>query len=198
MVSRYQENPRMMHWKIVKRILQYLKGIVDYSFCYQGKKLCLVGYSHVFWEGDLDERKSTSRYTILLNNGVNLWKSKKQTCITLSTMEIEFTVCLVVILEVVWLKRFLLQSLGKVKDDLGPTTIYNDSQAVITYVKDPKYHGKTKHIDTKNNFIRDIITQKEVILKYVPTHEMVVDPFVKSIIRNTFSIYVKSLGLRRL
>ena len=70
-----KKNPRMMHWKIVKRILQYLKGIVDYSFCYQGKKLCLVGYSHVFWEGDLDERKSTSRYTFLLNNGANQsWK----------------------------------------------------------------------------------------------------------------------------
>ena len=41
MVSRYQENPRMMHWKIVKRILRYLIGIVDYSFCYQGKELCL-------------------------------------------------------------------------------------------------------------------------------------------------------------
>ena len=79
-------------------------------------KLFLVSYSHVVWVGDLDECKSTSRYIILLNNGVNLWKSKKQTCITLSTMEVEFTVCLVVILEVVWLKRFLLQSLGIVKD----------------------------------------------------------------------------------
>ncbi|KAL6347734.1 hypothetical protein AAG906_026263 [Vitis piasezkii] len=41
MVSHYQENSRMMHWKIVKRILRYLIGIVDYSFCYQGKELCL-------------------------------------------------------------------------------------------------------------------------------------------------------------
>ena len=65
--------PRMMHWKTVKRILQYLIGIVDYSFCYQGKELSLVGYSHVVWAGDLDERKSTSRYSFLLNNGFNLW-----------------------------------------------------------------------------------------------------------------------------
>ena len=97
MVSHYQENPRMMHWKTVKRILLYLKDIVDYFFCYQGKKLRLVGYSHVVWACDLDERKSTSKYTILLNNDVNLWKSKKQTCIVLSTMEVEFTVCSIVI-----------------------------------------------------------------------------------------------------
>ena len=41
MVSRYQENPRMMHWKIVKIIIWYLIGILDYSFYYQGKELCL-------------------------------------------------------------------------------------------------------------------------------------------------------------
>ena len=76
--------------------------------------------------------------------------------------------------------------------------VYSDSQFAVSYVKDLKYHGRTKHIDTKNNFYRDIITQKEVILKYLPTHEMVVDPFMKSIIRNMFYIHVKSLGLRRL
>ena len=52
----------------------------------------LVGYSHAIWVGDLDEHKSTSRYTFLLNNDVSLWKSKKQTCIALSTIETEFTV----------------------------------------------------------------------------------------------------------
>ena len=54
--------------------------------------ILLVGYSHAIWAGDLDEHKSTSRYTFLLNNGARLWKSKKQTCIALSTIEAEFTV----------------------------------------------------------------------------------------------------------
>ena len=93
MVSRYQANPGMIHWKIVKRILRYLKGTMDYSLCYQGKELRLVGYSDVDQASDLDERKSTSGYIFLLNNGVISWKSKKQTCITLSTIEIEFIVC---------------------------------------------------------------------------------------------------------
>ena len=76
--------------------------------------------------------------------------------------------------------------------------VYSDSQFVVIYVKDLKYHGRTKHIDTKNNFYKDIISQKEVILKYLPTHEMVVDPFMKSILRNIFSIDVNPLGLCRL
>ncbi|KAL6329676.1 hypothetical protein AAG906_026413 [Vitis piasezkii] len=45
MVSLYLENPGIMRWKAVKSILRYLKGTKDYSLCYQGKKLRLVGYS---------------------------------------------------------------------------------------------------------------------------------------------------------
>ena len=95
------------------------------------------------------------------------------------------------------MRRFL-QSLGLYKDTFGLTIFYSDSQAVIAYVKDLKYHRRTKHIDTKNTFIRDVIAQNDVILKYLPTCEMVVDPFTKSISRDMFFVYVKSLGLRRL
>ena len=76
--------------------------------------------------------------------------------------------------------------------------MYSDGQATITYVKDPKYHEKTKHIDTKNNFIRGIITQKDVILKYLPTHEMIGDLFTKFILRDIFFVHDKSLKLCRL
>ena len=181
----------------MKRILRYLKGTIDYSFCYQGKELRLMGYSDADWAGDLDERKSTSGYTFLLNNGVITWRSKKQTCIALSTMEAEFIACSAAVQEAVWLRRFL-QSLGIVKGSSEPMIVYSDNQATIAYVTDPKYHGRTKHIDTKNNFIRDITTRKEVFIKYIPTREMVADPFTKPIPKEMFSVHVKSLGLRRL
>ena len=47
MIRYYQENPEMIHWKRVKRILGYLKGTMDYPLYYQGKILCLVRYSDV-------------------------------------------------------------------------------------------------------------------------------------------------------
>ena len=65
----------------------------------------------------------------------------------------------------------------------------NDNQFETIYVNDPKYHGRIKYLDNKNNFIRDIIARRE------NDPEMVVDPFTKSIIRNMFSVHVKSLGL---
>ncbi|XP_033515400.1 secreted RxLR effector protein 161-like [Nicotiana tabacum] len=88
LVSRYQTDPGLAHWQAVKRIMRYLKGTVDYSLCYQGgKDLRLVGYSDADHGGDLDERKSTSRYVFLLSDGAISCSSKKQSCVSLSTME---------------------------------------------------------------------------------------------------------------
>jgi len=90
LVSRYQSNLGPTHWKVVKQILRYLKGTVDYSLCCQGNDLYLEGYTDADWGGDMDERKSTSEYVFLLNNGVISWSNKKQSCIALSTMEAKF------------------------------------------------------------------------------------------------------------
>ena len=95
------------------------------------------------------------------------------------------------------MKRFL-QSLGIVKNVFEIMKFFNDNQFATIYVKNLKYHGKTKHIDTKNNLKKDIIAPRGNDLEYSSTCKMVIDPFMKSIIRNMFSIHVKSLGLRRL
>ncbi|XP_022847594.1 uncharacterized protein LOC111370123 [Olea europaea var. sylvestris] len=36
LVSRYQSNSGIKHWKAVKRILRHLKDTASYSLCYQG------------------------------------------------------------------------------------------------------------------------------------------------------------------
>ena len=45
LVRRFQSNPGLKHWMVVKRILRYLKGTSDYVLCYQGKDLRLAGYT---------------------------------------------------------------------------------------------------------------------------------------------------------
>ena len=73
-------------------------------------------------------------------------------------METEYVVFLATAQEAVWLKRFL--SLDVVKHISQPMVVYNDNKAAIAYTKDPKYHGKIKHIDTRFNYVRDLTAQK--------------------------------------
>ena len=68
----------------------------------------------------------------------------------------------------------------------------------MAYTKDPKYHGKTKHIGIKYNFVRDALESKEVCLKYILTTAMVIDPISKPIPPDLFAFHVQSMGLCRL
>jgi hypothetical protein len=165
--------------------------------CYQGSDLRLISYSDADWGSDLYERKSTSSYAFLLNNGAITWSSKKQPCIALSTMEVEYVTCSAAVQEAVWLRRFF-QHLEVVKDASNPVIIHCDSTAVLAYAKDPKYHGKTKHIDIRYHYIHDMVTHKELVLKHISTTCMIADPLTKPIRRDAFQAHVRSLGLRKL
>ena len=77
-------------------------------------------------------------------------------------------------------------------------TIYCDNQATIPFSNNAKYHTELKHIETKYNFVRDILAKKEVAIQYISTHSMITDPLTKAVIRDVFASHAKSLGLRRL
>ena len=69
-------------------------------------------------------------------------------------MEAEFIACLAAVQEVVWLRRFVM-NLG-IQNDNNAVTVYYDDQAAIAFSKDPKFHSRIKHIDTRYNYIKAI------------------------------------------
>uniref|UniRef100_A0A2N9EE71 Integrase catalytic domain-containing protein n=1 Tax=Fagus sylvatica TaxID=28930 RepID=A0A2N9EE71_FAGSY len=154
--------------RAVKRILRYLRGTSDHALCYHGGDLRLTGYSDADWASDKDERKSTSGYAFILGGGAVSWCSKKQSCIALSTMESEYVACSAAVQEAVWLRRFL-QRLGVTAHAEDAVLLYSDSTSALAYAKDPKYHGKAKHIELRYHYIRDMVSQGEVILQHIST-----------------------------
>ena len=96
-----------------------------------------------------------------------------------------------------WLKRFLCH-LKIVEPVSQPMVFYNDSEATIAYTKDPKYHEKTKHIDTMFNYVRDLTAQNELKMVYISTHKMLADPFTKPIPKDVFRKHMESLRLRKI
>ena len=115
----------------------------------------MKGYTDADLAKDVDERKYTSGFIFLLGNLAISWSSKKQTCVALSTMESEFIAFSSTVQEGVWLKRFL--DYLKVTSSEEPVTIMSDSQSSIAYTKDPKFHSKTKHIDIKYHYVKDMV-----------------------------------------
>ena len=101
-----------------------------------------------------------------------------------------------IVQEGVWLRRFL-ERLGVLTVPGEPVKIFCDSMAAIAYSKDPKYHGKTKHIQMRYHFIRDMVAQKEVIIEHILTRKMLADPLTKPIPKDVFLAHMRMLGLIR-
>ena len=112
-------------------------------------------------------------------------------------MESEYVVCSAAAQEAVWLKRFF-QTLRVTSLADEVVKMYCDSMAALAHAKDPKYHSKSKHIQTHYNYIRLAITQGEVILQHISTSIMVANPLTKAITRDAFQAHVRSLGLCRI
>lgn len=73
-------------------------------------------------------------------------------------MKAEYIACLAAVQEAMWLRRFL-RRLKISASAHEAIQICSDSMVALQYAKDPKYHDRTKHIDIKYHFIRDMIRQ---------------------------------------
>ena len=91
-----------------------------------------------------------------------------------------------------------MQCLGITAHSEEAVTLYYDSTAAMAYARDPKYHRKSKHIEIKYHFIRDMVARGEVLMKHISTGSMVTDPLTKPISRDVFQSHVGSMGLSRL
>ena len=117
----------------------------------------LVGYSDSDYAGDLDDRKSTSGHVFLLNSGAISWSSKKQPVVTLSTTEAEYVAADSCACQAVRLRRLLKEIRCQQQ---GPTLIYCDNSSAIKLSKNPMLHGRSKHIDIRFHFLRDLTKRR--------------------------------------
>ncbi|MCO5612240.1 hypothetical protein L7F22_066504 [Adiantum nelumboides] len=90
-----------------------------------------------------------------------------QDCITQSTTEAEYVAANEACKEAMWLGR-LVADLG-IKVDMPE--LYCDSQSAIQPAKNPMFHSKTKHIDVKYHFIREVLEDQPIQLTKIHTKD---------------------------
>ena len=76
-----------------------------------------------------------------------------------------------------------------------PIKIYLDNQSAIAIAYGNQQHARTKHFDIKLYFIRDIIKNNEISIKYLPTDQMVADIFMKGLPSPRTKILSQKLGI---
>ncbi|CAI0412284.1 unnamed protein product [Linum tenue] len=196
LLSRFMESPTRQHMLAAKRVLRYLKGSASLGIWYSkgdGEDQ-LLGYTDSDYAGDADDRRSTSGYAFFLAGGVISWASKKQPIVTLSTTEAEYVAAAYCVAHCVWLKK-VLESIGWGAAVAGKTVILCDNSSAIKLSRNPVLHGRSKHIDVRFHFIRDLVKNGEVDLEHCDTKEQVADIMTKPLKLETFQLLRSKLGV---
>ena len=74
-------------------------------------------------------------------------------------------------------------------------TLFCDIISAINISKNPVQHSKTKHIEIRHHFIRDLLENKKIRLKYIQTANQLADIFTKVLDANRFEDLRSLLGL---
>nr|AAC62132.1 copia-like retroelement pol polyprotein [Arabidopsis thaliana] len=160
LVCRFMSKPLKEHWQAVKWILRYIRGSIDRKLCYKNEgELILEGYCDSDYAADKEGRRSTS--------GVKV--------VALSSTEAEYMALTDGAKEAIWLKGHVSE-LGFVQKTVN---IHCDSQSAIALAKNAVYHERTKHIDVKYHFIRDLVNNGEVQVLKIDTEDNPADIFTK-------------------
>ncbi|GAA0183370.1 hypothetical protein LIER_30792 [Lithospermum erythrorhizon] len=109
----------------------------------------------------MDERKNTSGYVFKFSSGAVAWTSKKQPIVSLSTTGTEFIAATVYTCQAIWIKRILTE-LGHEKESC--IVIKCDNNSTIKLSKNLIMYEKSKHIDVRYYFLRDLTKKGEIEL----------------------------------
>lgn len=191
-LAQRNNDPHVEHLSAAKRILRFLCTTQDMQLRYNktGKPIeCFVDSD---WGGDTSDRKSYTGYAVMLAGGVFSYECKKQTTIALSSTEAEYMALACVVKEAVYLKQLLTEMELECPDAM---IVNGDNLSAMNLVKNPVYHARSKHIDIKYHFIRNIYRGGEIELNYCSTSNMIADIFTKNLARPNHEKFSKMLNL---
>ena len=117
--------------------------------------------------------------------------SKKQNSVSLSTAEAEYITVGSYCSQLLCMKK-LLTDYEITQDTM---VIYCDNSSAIDTFENPVQHSKTKHIEIRYHFIKDLVERKIVALEYIPTERQNADIFTKPLDRSKFETLRQVIGV---
>ena len=114
---------------------------------------------------------------------------------SLSTCESEYIAASEASKEATWIKNFI-GDLGVVPSNKDPIEIFCDNEGAVALTKEPRDHGRSRHIKRKYHYIRNVVEEGEIVVKRVSSEENPADPFTKGLAFDRHSLHAKAIGMR--
>jgi len=187
-LSQKSQKPVIRDMIAAKRVLRYLSSNratgLKYGSKSIGDALIIEAFSDADWANDRGDRKSVSGWIVKFNGTPVAWSAKKQRTVALSTCEAELYALCEVPKEILWLQGLLRE----LKLDVQlPTVTHCDNQATVLISRNGIKGERTKHIDTKCNFVVDTIASGVIQSQWISTVSQQADLLTKSLSREVFN-----------
>lgn len=177
-------SPTELDWRSLLRIVRYLKGTRDTGLQFhKTESIELIAHADASYNPLGSEGQSHTGYCFSLNNGAFHGSSTRQSIVALSSAEAEYCAIHSATLEITYL-RDIIRDLGIIIDK--PTTIFNDNKTAICWCNDQDNIRATKHIDLRLHYTRELIDNRTIEVKYLPTGSMIADILTKTLNTTTF------------
>jgi len=162
-----------------KRVIRYLNGtkMLKLKLSDKNNQDSLHIYTDASWAEDPSDRKSTSGYCCKLNGGTISWCSRKQDIVALSSTESEYIALTEGCKELQWTR--MISKAFKEINIPDRITVYTDSQSSIKLITNQKFSNRSKHIDTKYHYVKQLVDNGDIELKYCQTDVNVADMMTK-------------------
>ena len=138
----------------------------------------ILGRSDSNYAKDPENRRSVSGFYTFLNGAPVNAKSKMQQCVTLSVTEAELVSATTCAQDMIFVMR-LLESVGlKVKK---PMILEVDNEGAKDLTENWSVGGRTRHVDVREYFLRDMKEDGVIRVHWIPTNENSSDIFTKNL-----------------
>lgn len=185
-LSRYLDKPNEQTWKAGKRILRYLNATKERGLTFKkSDDTKLYAYSDADWAADHHDRKSVSGCLIFCGINPVAWFSKKQNCVSLSTAESEYIAAAATAQELI-----NLQGIAASLHNLREGVLLVDNRSAICMAKSYENSKRTKHIDIKAHFIKDLVINNKIQIEHVSTNLNYADIMTKSLAKEKMDNFI--------
>nr|GEW25211.1 zinc finger, CCHC-type [Tanacetum cinerariifolium] len=194
--SRFMQDPKDHHLKALKQVIRYIKGIKEHGIIYKkegGYKI--TRYSDSSYGINTDQGKGTTGTVFYFGESPITWCTQKQPTMTLSSCESEFMAAIGAACQALWLKRLLNEITGWGEERI---TLKVDNISAIALVKNPVFHGRSKHINILYHFIRECVENGHINMEHVSGELQRADILTKSLPRLKFVTMRQMLGVQDL
>jgi hypothetical protein len=189
--SRFLANPKKIHCDMVRQIMYYLRQHPSRPLTYrkyqnpQLEVYCDSSYANT------EDYASISGFGVMFGNSLVAWSSKKQPVVALSSTEAEYVAVTGASQEALWFQA-VLKEIGIVQSTVE---IHEDNESCIKLANNPQEFNRTRHIQVKYHFIRQLVRENKIKLLPINTKYQLADIFTKGVNAPRLKEITQRLGL---